>query len=229
MTDQAFQNKTQTKTRSGSRGKRRVAPLARGSRQPPRGRRRKSEKSNKSARVIWAMIIIGGAIGAIFIFAQRSQINTLYLKRTEESLKSEIDTLASQQRYLNFQKEKALSTQESDKAATEFNLKQPGVGRAVAERIEPGIKAVSETKAADKVKGVKTKVEPKPPASAKQLAKVTKSAKVVAPGKVSKTVGPIKLAGQVKPAQANNAKKDSKQPAKNQAAKNEAPRKEARR
>lgn len=229
MAAQAFQNKTQTKTRPGSRGKRRAAPPASGSRQPARGRHRKSVKSNKGARVIWVMMIVGGVIGAIFIFAQRSQINTLYLKRTEESLKSEIDTLASQQRYLNFQREKALSTQESDRAAGEFNLTQPGVGRTVAERTEPKPKAVSKTKAADKAKGAKAKVESKQSASAKQLAKVTKSIKVVAPGKGSKTVGPVKLAGQTKPAQANRAKKDTKQPARNQAAKNQAQRKEARR
>ncbi len=221
MAAQTFQNKTQAKTRSGSSGKRRGLPSGGASRQPSRARRRKSEKSNKGARVIWAMMIVGGVIGAIFIFAQRSQINTMYLKRTEESLKSEIDTLASQQRYLNFQKEKALSTQEAGKVASEFGLVQPGVGRTVAQRTEPETKPVSETKVAAKPAAVKaTKVAAKLPVPAKQSGKSAKNSKVVATGKASKAV---------KPVQANNAKKDSKQVAKNQPAKGQTSGKAVRR
>lgn len=228
MTAQTFQNKTQTKTRPGSGSRRRGLPSGGGTRQSSPSRRKKSdqksENSNKGARVIWTMMIVGGVIGAIFIFAQRSQINTLGLKRTEESLKSEIDTLASQQRYLNFQKEKALSTQEAGKVAGEFGLVQPGVGRTVVQRIEPEAKPVSETKVAAKPAAVKTtkatRVGAKQPVPVKQSGKPAKNSKVVTTVKGSKAV---------KPVQANKTTKDSKQMAKNLPAKGQASGKAARR
>lgn len=218
MTARTHQSNTQSgtaRTRSGSRSKARTVSSAGGSRQSSRGKRRKSEKSNKGARALLIMTVIGGVIGAVFVLAQRLQINTMHLKRAEEGLKSEIDTYTSQQRYLAFQKEKALSTQEAGKAADEFNLTQPGVGRAAA-RTEPETKTVVTTKAA--AKPLATKADAKQQASAKQPGKVTKSSKVVTP---------VKTAKPIKQAQASTAKKDGKQvtkdlPNKNQTTKNQA-------
>ncbi len=200
MSTRAYQAKTksgQSVIRSTSRRKTRTASSG-SSRQSSSSRRRKSEKSNKSARAIWMMVAVGGLIGAIFILAQRLQLSTLHLKRAEEGLKSEFDTLASQQRYLNFQKDKALSTQESQKAAGEFNLVQPGVGRSVARP------------PAQEVKPVVINAVAKQPVAAKHPGKIAKTVKVMPAGKMAKPVANNKLA------QASKPKKDNKQIAKNQ-------------
>ena len=205
MTARTHQNRTQAsqaKTRSGSRNNR-VPSVAGGSRQSSRGKRRKSEKSDKSARAIWMMVMVGSVIGAIFILAQRYQISTLHLKRAEEGLKSEFDTLASQQRYLSFQRDKALSTQESQKAAGEFNLAQPGFGRAITHVTGQETKPVSEVKPAV-LKTVKQ------PVAAKQTGKIAKTVKVMPTGKAAKPIGTGKTA------QASKPKKDNKQIAKAQ-------------
>lgn len=153
------------------------------------------------------MVLAGGMIGAIFILAQRFQISTLHLKRAEEGLRSEFDTLASQQRYLSFQKDKALSTQESLKAANEFNLAQPGVGRTVARQ---ETKPVSETKPTVVKAVMKQPAVGKQAVATKQPGKIAKTVKVVPAGKTAKPVVTSK------PAQASKSKKDNKQIAKNQ-------------
>ncbi|HQR33390.1 MAG TPA: hypothetical protein PLK30_11680 [Blastocatellia bacterium] len=225
MTARTHQNRTQAsqaKTRSGSRNNR-TSPLASSSRQSSRGKRRKSEKAGKGARVIWMMVMVGGLIGSIFILAQRLQMNTLHLKRVEEGLKSEIDTLASQQPYLNFQKDKALSTQESQKVASEFNLVQPGVGRTVVHQPEPELKPASKVNPVVRPdSGKVTKAAAKHPASATQSGKMPKNAKVMLAAKIAK---PDRT---VKSPQAGKLKKDSKQVAK-QVAKNQPSHKGARR
>ncbi len=225
MTARTHQNRTQAsqaKTRSGSRNNR-VPSVAGGSRQSSRGKRRKSEKSDKSARAIWMMVMVGGLIGSIFILAQRLQMNTLHLKRVEEGLKSEIDTLASQQPYLNFQKDKALSTQESQKVASEFKLVQPGVGRTVVHQPEPEVKSASKVNPGGRADSAKvSKAAVKQPASATQSGKMAKNARVALATKIAKPVGTGKSA------QAGKLKKDSKQVAK-QVAKNQPSHKGARR
>lgn len=207
MSTRAYQNKTKsfgpTVTRSTSRGKSRSSSSG-GSRQSSGGRRRKSEKINKSARAIWMMVIVGSVIGGIFVLAQKYQVSTLHLKRAEESLKSEFDTLASQQRYLNFQRDKALSTQESQKAAGEFNLAQPGFGRAITHV------AGQETKPTSEVKPAVLKTVVKQPVAAKQPGKIAKTVKVMPAAKPAKATGTNKLAQVSKP------RKDSKQIAKAQ-------------
>ncbi len=211
MTARTHQNRTQAsqaKTRSGSRNNR-TSPLASSSRQSSRGKRRKTEKTGKGARVIWMMVMVGGLIGSIFILAQRLQMNTLHLKRVEEGLKSEIDTLASQQPYLNFQKDKALSTQESQKVASEFNLVQPGVGRTVVHQPEPEVKPASKVNPVVRPdSGKVTKAAAKQPASATQSGK--KNAKVMLAAKIAKPERTVKSP------QAGKLKRDSKQVAKNQ-------------
>ncbi len=206
MSTRAYQAKTksgQSVIRSTSRRKPRTASSG-GSRQSSGSRRRKSETGNKSARAIWMMVAVGGLIGAIFILAQKLQLSTLHLKRAEEGLKSEFDTLASQQRYLNFQKDKALSTQESQKAASEHNLVQPDVGRSVARPT------------AQEAKPAVVKAVVKQPVAAKQPGKIAKTVKVMPAGKpAGKTAKPV---ANNKLAQTSKPKKDNKQIARNQPA-----------
>lgn len=221
MTTRTHQINTQSgtaKTRSGSRSKTRTASAASGVRQSSRGKRRKSEKSNKGARVLLMMVVIGGVIGAIFILAQKLQVNTLHLKRAEEGLKSEIDTYASQQRYLIYQREKALSTQEAQRAASEFGLVQPGVGRTVAAQTEP------ETKSA--AKPVAAKSVAKQSVQLKQSGKLAKNAKAATPSKpinVKKSGGQTALKIAVKKPAVNKTE------VKKLTAKNQVSRKEVRR
>lgn len=221
MTTRTHQINTQSgtaKTRSGSRSKTRTASAASGVRQSSRGKRRKSEKSNKGARVLFMMVVIGGVIGAIFILAQKLQVNTLHLKRAEEGLKSEIDTYASQQRYLIYQREKALSTQEAQRAASEFGLVQPGVGRTVAAQTEP------ETKSA--AKPVAAKSVAKQSVQLKQSGKLAKNAKAATP---SKPINVKKSGGQTTPKMAVKNLAAKKTEMKKPAAKNQVSRKEVRR
>ena len=204
MSTRAYQSKTksgQSVIRPTSRRRTGTASSG-GSRQSSGSRRRKSEKNNKSARAIWMMVAVGGLIGAIFILAQRLQLSTLHLKRAEEGLRSEFDTLASQQRYLNFQKDKALSTQESQKAAGEFNLVQPSVGRSVARP------------PAQEAKPAVVKALVKQPVAAKQSGKIANTVKVMPAGKpAGKTAKPV---ANNKLAQASKPKKENKQIARNQ-------------
>lgn len=83
------------------------------------------------------LMFVGAMIATGFVLAQRSQINAHQLKHVEEELKSELDTLSSQQRYLIFQKERALSTKESDRAAKESGLIQLKLDRANARQVQP--------------------------------------------------------------------------------------------
>lgn len=221
MTTRTHQINTQSgtaKIRSGSRSKTRTASAGGGARQSSRGKRRKSEKSNKGARVLLMMVVIGGVIGAIFILAQKLQVNTLHLKRAEEGLKSEIDTYASQQRYLIYQKEKALSTQEAQRAASEFGLVQPGVGRTVAAQTEP------ETKSA--AKPVAAKSVAKQSVQLKQPGKLAKNAKAAT---LNKPINVKKSGGQTTPKMAVKTPAAKKTEVKKPAAKNQVSRKEVRR
>ncbi|MBS1790892.1 MAG: hypothetical protein JST85_24485 [Acidobacteria bacterium] len=213
---------SQAKLRSGSRTKAKTASLPGGSKPSSRSRQRKSARSGKGARPIWMMVIVGGLIGSIFILAQRFQMHTLHLKRMEEGLKSEIDTLASQQPYLNFQRDKAMSTQESQKVASEYNLNQPGLGRTVVRRAETETKTIEETEgnarpALSKV----AKAANRQPVLTKQPVKGMKNTKVVLAIKTAKPT----VAG--KSAQADQLKKENK-PANKQASKSQPLRKAAR-
>ena len=199
------------------------------------GRSRKSRRTGKKnsgsrngARVIMMLVTVGGIIAVGFVLAQHSLINTLQFKRAEEGLKSELDTLSSQQRYYTFKKEQALSTQESDKAAKESGLIQPGLGRDVAQNARPQIepktqaqsaqpKAASSelmssrlaTKAADKTNGsAKSPGKALPPK--KQPEHKSNVVKVV---KVTNKANPAAKPDKAKP---GNSQKDNRQVAKNQ-------------
>jgi hypothetical protein len=151
------------------------------------------------------MVGVGAIIAVGFILAQNSLINVLQLKRAEESLKSELDTLSSQQRFYTFKKEQALSTQESERAASESGLVQPGLGRAVTPSSVPEAKSRKQGKIENQSKamssGLVAKIPDKRTAVAKPTVKAAnadKAIKAVPAGKQDKT------------------KKETKQIAKNQ-------------
>ncbi|MFN0107688.1 MAG: hypothetical protein ACKVZH_02455 [Blastocatellia bacterium] len=213
MTAQRKNQSGQPKARSGSR--RQTASQSASNKSSRSKRQKNPEHSNKGARVIFMMVIVGGIIGSIFVLAQKFQISALHLKKTEESLKSEIDTLASQQRYLNYQREKALSTQESEKAAAEFNLLQPVAGRAVTQKAEPEAKPTPKAKEQAPTKTSKAaSVALKQPKGQTQQGKLVKNAKAI-PAKASKPGKPSKTVAATN--KTDNSKKNGKQVAKAQA------------
>jgi len=179
-----------------------------------RNSKRKSDHRKYGSRVIGLLMILGGMIAGGFVLAQRSQINAHQLKRVEEMLKSEMDTLSSQQRYLLIQKDRALSTQESDRAAKESGLVQIRLDRANAQqaKIQPEPRAESKPAAkpatqSSKLSGKKLISQP-PARSARPSGK---------PAQSSKTA-------KVKSAQAG---KPALKPKTSQMARNQAPRKGA--
>ena len=193
------------------------------------GRSRKSRRTGKKnsgsrngARVIMMLVTVGGIIAVGFVLAQHSLINTLQFKRAEEGLKSELDTLSSQQRYYTFKKEQALSTQESDKAAKESGLIQPGLGRDIAQNVQPQVEP-KPTKAASPERmssRLATKAADKTNGSAKSPGKALPPKKQ--PEHKSNVVKVVKVTNKANPAakpdkaKLGNAQKDNRQVAKNQ-------------
>lgn len=137
MKAQNYRTTTQANSGHAGTGRRRTNSGAGSVSRPRKASKKNSSSSKNGARVIMMLMTVGGVIAVGFILAQHSLINTLQFKRAEENLKSELDTLSSQQRFYTFKKEQALSTQESDRAASESGLVQPGLGRAVAQQIQP--------------------------------------------------------------------------------------------
>jgi hypothetical protein len=79
---------------------------------------------------MWMMILIGTALSAVFIFALRSQINTHKIAQAEERLKTKLDEYASQQKFLALDQQRALNTDESDRAGRRGGLDQLRLDRA---------------------------------------------------------------------------------------------------
>ncbi len=175
----------------------------------PRKRGKAARRQGNGARVIMLMVGVGTIIAVGFILAQHSLINVLQLKRAEESLKSELDTLSSQQRFYTFKKEQALSTQESERAASESGLVQPGLGRAVTTSSAPEAKSRKQGKIENQSKsmssGLVTKITDKRTAVAKPTAKSANTDKAI------KAVNKAVPAGK-----SDKTKKETKQIAKNQ-------------
>jgi cell division protein FtsB len=211
--------RTTNQTNSGLTGaaKRRRANSTSGvssrSRKTPRKSGKATGGQGNGFRVIMMLAAIGAVIAVGFILAQHSLINVLQLKRAEESLKSELDTLSSQQRFYTFKKEQALSTQESDRAAKESGLVQPGLtGATVAPpppKPETEVRTQAKTENQAKVlsSGLVTnrsanKSPDKRAAATKQPAKAANVAKII---KVTNKLTPT-----------DKGKKDNKPIAKNQ-------------
>jgi len=175
----------------------------------PRKRGKAARRQGNGARVIMLMVGVGAIIAVGFILAQHSLINVLQLKRAEESLKSELDTLSSQQRFYTFKKEQALSTQESERAASESGLVQPGLGRAVTPSSVPEPKSRKQEKIETQPKamssGLVTKISNK------------RTAVVKPPAKAASTTKPVTVVNKAVPAgKQDKTKKESKQITKNQ-------------
>jgi len=129
-------------------------------------RRRQSE--GKGSSVMWMMILIGGALSAVFIYSLRSQIDTYKIAQAEERLKMKLDEYASQQKFLALDQQRALNANESDRAARRNGLDQlklnmaapPGVS---ANHVPPPPQApLTEQKAAKLVKVLKSSASKAP-------------------------------------------------------------------
>ena len=108
------------------------------------GRRRQGE--GRGASVMWGMILIGAALSAVFIFALRSQINTHKIAQAEERLKMNLDEYASQQKFLELDQQRALNTDESDRAGRrkgldQLKLDQSGPPAAVVNQLPSPLRA----------------------------------------------------------------------------------------
>lgn len=206
-------NRRRTSTASGASSR---------STKAPRKATKAAHLQGNGARVIMLMVGIGSIIAVGFILAQHSLINVLQLKRAEESLKSELDTLSSQQRFYAFKKEQALSTQESDRAANESGLVQPGFGKTVTPSVqaapETGKQAKVETQSKALSSGLVNKVPDKRTAVAKPPAKAASTAKG---GKMVNKAAPV--------GKSDKTKSDKTKKENNQIAKHQKPQKEMKR
>jgi len=103
------------------------------------------------------MILVGAALSAVFIFALRSQINTLKISQAEEQLKVKLDEYASRQKYLELDQQRALNAGESDRAARRNGLDQLKLDReppppsVVVNQIPPPVKPPQTGQKATKV------------------------------------------------------------------------------
>src|SRR5215471_15745129 len=75
------------------------------------------ESEGRGSRVMWLMILIGVALAAGFVFALRSQINAYRIAQAEEQLRMKLDEYSSQQPFLGIDQQRALSANESERAA----------------------------------------------------------------------------------------------------------------
>ena len=219
MTAQNYRPKVSTGSLAGRR------TLSTNSTATTRSRKsaRKSDARGQGARVLWILMIVGGLIGSGFVMAQHSQINVHQFRQAEEKVKTQLDELTNQQRFLALEKERVVNTQESDRIAKNAGLVQPKLDGAMAAPIraeartepkpealkvaakpaaKPAVKA--ESKPSGKPVGKQTPLKQ----PAKQLAKPTVKpaakpvAKPVAAKTVSRSAPPNKANGKQQLAQA---------------------------
>jgi hypothetical protein len=79
--------------------------------------RDRRQNEGRGARVMWLMILTGMALATGFVFALRSQFNAYRIAQAEEQLKVKLDEYSRRQKYLELDKQRALSASESDRAA----------------------------------------------------------------------------------------------------------------
>ncbi|HKX26621.1 MAG TPA: hypothetical protein VJ302_02910 [Blastocatellia bacterium] len=102
---------------------RRTSQGAAGSKATESGRR-------NGGNFLWTLMVIGAVVGGGFIFALRSQITTHQLSQAEAQLRTELDEMATRQRYEMQQQQRALSPRESDRTARVAGLYQPKLNQA---------------------------------------------------------------------------------------------------
>ncbi len=130
------------KVHTGTPAKRRTVSSASNITTRSRNSRRRSESRGQGARVLWILMSIGGLIGSGFVMAQHSQINVHQFKQAEEKVKTQLDEMTNQQRFLALEKERAINTQESERIARQSGLMQPELENATVQpsRTEPPAK-----------------------------------------------------------------------------------------
>jgi hypothetical protein len=156
-----------------------------------RGRR---QSEGRGAKVMWLMILIGIGLAAGFVFALRSQINTYKIAQAEEKLKSQLDDYTRQQKFLELNKQPAIS--ESDRAGRWNGLEHLKLDREATRRDASAQRVVSATVVrapeANQDDSVSARPVNQPVGSASQ-AKGPRLAKSVKTGKNAKVVNVVKL------------------------------------
>jgi hypothetical protein len=111
-----------SKRTASSKASERRAPARRA---PNRGRRSYKRRQHEGSNLFLTLIFIGAFVAAGFVFALRSQISARQLGQAETKLKSELDDIANRQRYVVLEQQRAMSLNESDRAAQQAGLIQP--------------------------------------------------------------------------------------------------------
>lgn len=96
------------------------------------GDRRRSE--GRGARVMWLMILIGVGLAAGFVFALRSQFNAYRIAQAEEQLKVKLDEYTRRQKFLELDKQRALSASGSERAGQWNGLEHLKLDKEAAQR-----------------------------------------------------------------------------------------------
>lgn len=113
------------RVRSGSIAKRRTPPIAREAARPSLARRRRRAEQEQGTSVLWLLMMIGGVVAAGFIFALRSQHTVHQLDQAEAQLRNDLERIATYQRHLALEQQRALSVRESEQMAKQSGLIQP--------------------------------------------------------------------------------------------------------
>jgi hypothetical protein len=207
------------KVHTGTLTKRRIVSSAststNGNTTRSRNSHRRPESREQGARVLWILMIIGGLIGSGFVMAQHSQINVHQFKQAEEKVKTQLDEMTNQQRYLALEKERAINTRESERIAKQSGLLQPKLDSAVAPKptAEPVAKPNPAAKATPSL-GVKTLAKPENKSNGRSAAKLAASPAVKPSTKLTTLTKPAAKQTPTKPvsqvASASKAIKNAK-------------------
>ncbi|MFN0087601.1 MAG: hypothetical protein ACKVX9_19580 [Blastocatellia bacterium] len=89
-----------------------------------RSGRRREAAPERGSHVLWIMIVVGGLLTIGFVLGVRSQITAHQINQAEERLRTELDRVAAQQKFLAIEQDRAISPAESTRAGREAGLVQ---------------------------------------------------------------------------------------------------------
>jgi hypothetical protein len=183
------------KVHTGTPAKRRTVSSASNITTRSRSPRGRSESRGQGARVLWILMIIGGVIGSGFVMAQHSQINVHQFKQAEEKVKTQLDEMTNQQRFLALEKERAINTQESERIARQSGLMQPKLENASVQPsgaeppAKPQLAKMPSTKLAAKATASSAIRQPGKPSGRETDKQIVRQGVKVASQTVSKPMG----------------------------------------
>jgi len=88
------------------------------------------KEQNRGSNILWMLMGAGALVAAGFVFALRSQATVFRVNEAETQLKAELEELANDQRHEILRQQRALSAQESDRAAKQAGLAQPRLSQS---------------------------------------------------------------------------------------------------